>query len=223
MIAGTDAFALAARGLAVAFGPRTIVEDVALSVGAGDVAVIEGPSGGGKSTLLRALATLEPLTRGEILLDGLSASVIPPTEFRRRVAYVPQIPAMFARTVSDNVRAGPRLRGEELSEDRVADLLRRAAMDPAAGSRIAHELSGGEKQRVAIARALANDPKVILFDEPTSALDPETRLVILELVRQCAANGRAVVVVTHARADADALGGTRWVCEGGRVEQRGGA
>src|SRR5258708_4977622 len=100
-----DALAIQARGLAVAFGPRTVVHDVALGVGAGEIAVIEGRSGGGKSTLLRALATLEPIARGELLLGHVSANDIAPTEFRRRVAYVPQLPAMFARTVSDNVRA----------------------------------------------------------------------------------------------------------------------
>lgn len=213
-----DGPCLEARDLAVKFGERVVLDGVDLAVRAGEIAVIEGPSGGGKSTLLRALALLQEVSRGDLRLDGEPASAMAAPAFRRRVAYVPQAPVMFGGTVADNVRAGPRLRGAELPDDRVAELLRGAALDASMAARPAQELSGGEKQRVALARALANEPEVVLFDEPMSALDPESAGAILELVRRCAEDGRAVVLVTHRHADA--LECTRYACEGGRLERR---
>ncbi len=210
---------LEARDLSIRFGDRVVLDRVAFGVRAGEIAVLEGPSGAGKSTLLRALATLVPVTSGEIFVDGLASSALAPTAFRRRVAYVPQLPVMFPGTVADNVAAGPRLIGEQPTAAWIAPRLARAALPASMSERRAADLSGGEKQRVAIARALALDPEAILFDEPTSALDPETRDAILELVRSCARDGRAVVVVTHSAQDAAALGGTRWLCERGHVER----
>lgn len=211
---------LEARGLAVAFGGREVLHGVDFALRRGEIAVIDGPSGGGKSTLLRALATLQALTRGELLQGGAPASQSRPRDYRVRVAYVPQAPVMFPGAVSDNVRAGPRLRRIELPDGRVAELLVQSGLDATFAGRPAHELSGGEKQRVGIARALANEPEVLLFDEPTAALDPTSAHAVLELVRRCAEDGRGVVVVTHSRAHADVLGGTHYVCEGGGVRLR---
>ena len=211
---------LEARGVSVTFGAHVVLDGVDFAARLSEVAVIEGPSGGGKSTFLRALATLQEVSGGDVLLEGIAASAIAPTVYRTRVAYVPQIPTMFAGTVADNVRAGPKLRGVALTDERVGDLLRRVAMSPAIAGTPARDLSGGQKQRVAIARALANEPKAILFDEPTSALDPESADAILELVRKCATDGCAVVVVTHSREQAEALSGTRYTCEGGKVLPR---
>ncbi len=209
--------ALEARGLTVRFDGRPVLDGVDFALAAGEIAVVEGPSGCGKSTFLRALGTLQPVDAGTLALGGAPAAGIAPPAFRARVAYVPQTPVMFAGSVADNVRAGPRLRGVRLGDDDVARLLSRSALAPSMASRAAGELSGGEKQRVAIARALANEPGVILFDEPTSALDPEASAGVIELVKRCAAGGCGVVVVTHAREQARALGGTRYACEGGRV------
>ncbi len=218
-----DAACLEARGLTVRFAARTVLDAIDFSVRAGEIAVIEGPSGGGKSTFLRALATLQEATQGGVLLDGVAATEMPSSAYRRRVAYVPQLPVMFAGMVSDNVRAGPRLGGRELADDQVAGLLARVVLAPAMATRRAHDLSGGEKQRVAIARALANQPEVILFDEPTSALDPSAADSILALVRRCAQDGCAVVIVTHVREQATTLAGTRYTCEAGHLHRRGAA
>jgi len=214
------AYCLEGRGLTVAFEGRSVLEGVDLRLRGGEIAVVDGPSGGGKSTLLRALARLQALTGGELMLDGASASGTNPREYRVRVAYVPQTPVMFPGTVADNVRAGPRLRGLELDDARVASLLVRAGLPGAFAPRPANELSGGEKQRVSIARALANEPRVLLFDEPTSALDPTSAQLVIELVRRCAEDGCGVVVVTHAREHAEALGGTHYACEGGCLRLR---
>jgi ABC-type iron transport system FetAB ATPase subunit len=210
---------LEARDLSIAFGDRVVLDRVTFGVRPGEIAVLEGPSGAGKSTLLRALATLEPASAGEVFVDGIASSTLAPTAFRRRVAYVPQLPVMFPGTVADNVAAGPRLIGERPSASWITERLARAALPASMAERRAADLSGGEKQRVAIARALALDPEAVLFDEPTSALDPETRDAILELVRSCARDGRAVVVVTHSAQDATALAGTRWLCDHRRVER----
>jgi ABC-type iron transport system FetAB ATPase subunit len=210
---------LEARGISVRFGARTVLDAVDFQLRAGEIAVIDGPSGGGKSTLLRVLATLQE-AQGVLSLGGVAAADIPPTAFRVRVAYVPQAPVMFAGTIADNLRAGPRLRGRALADEQVEQLLLRVALPAAMARQPARDLSGGESQRVAIARALANEPEVILFDEPTSALDPDAAAAILALVRQCAMDGAAVVVVTHARAQAEMLEGTRYTCEGGHLHQR---
>ncbi len=210
---------LEARELSVGFGARLVLERVTFTLGAREIALIEGPSGGGKSTFLRALATLQARSSGELLLDGHPESGFAPARYRALVAYVPQLPVMFAGSVADNVRAGPRLRGVQLSDAQVSDLLRRAALDDSLSTRPARELSGGEKQRVAIARALANQPQVVLFDEPTSALDPSASADILTLVRACAEGGCGVVVVTHSHEQALTLGGARYTCAGGRVER----
>jgi len=212
---------LQARDLAVSLGGRVVLKGVNFVLRPNEVAVIEGPSGSGKSTFLRALATLEPLSHGSLLLEGREASALSVMAYRVRVAYVPQFPVMFAGDVAANVRAGPRLRGVELSDERVSQLLREVSMDPAMHTRVARDLSGGEKQRVAIARALANEPKVILFDEPTSALDPTVTDQILSLILACATKGRAVLVVTHLAAQADRLGGARYECRGGHIESKG--
>ena len=216
----SEEYCLEGRALVVAFDGRRVLQDIDFTLRCGEIAVIDGPSGGGKSTLLRALARLQMLTGGELRQDGSCVTGSNPREYRVRVAYVPQSPVMFPGTVGDNVRAGPGLRGIELQDARVEELLARAALDGSFVARPAHELSGGEKQRVSIARALANEPKVLLFDEPTSALDPRSARLVLDLVSRCASGGCGVVVVTHSREHADALGGTHYVCEGGRLRLR---
>lgn len=219
----TDAPALVARGLDVVLGERMVLRGVGLRVAHGEIAIVEGPSGSGKSTLLRALARLTPIAAGTISIDGAPADALSSTAYRVRVAYVPQRPVMFAGTVADNVRAGPRLRGIELADARVTELLAHAAIDPALASRSARELSGGEQQRVVLARAIANEPGVILFDEPTASLDPASASEVLALIARSAADGRGVVVVTHARAQAEVLVASgvpakRYVCDHGTLE-----
>lgn len=208
---------LSARGLEVRFGAVTVLSQVDFEVAAGELSIIEGPSGGGKSTLLRALARLQPLAAGTLALDGVPSGEGPAAGWRAQVAYVPQAAVLFPGTVADNVRAGPLLRGVSLDDAAVAQLLERVALPGSAG-RTASELSGGEKQRVALARALANAPRVLLCDEPTSALDPVSAQRILALLERCAADGAAVVLVTHAQLAAG-LGGTRSRCEAGRLRR----
>jgi ABC-type iron transport system FetAB ATPase subunit len=174
------------------------------------VLTIQGASGSGKSTLLRAIATLIPMSEGDVLFEGRAVHDVGITEYRRRVAYVPQLPAMFEGNVAENVRTGPRFRGVDLSGAEVVALIERVGLGAELAERAASELSGGERLRVALARALANDPRVLLLDEPTAALDPEAASVILDLVLALAKSGTAVLAVTHSAEHAARLGGTRY-------------
>jgi putative ABC transport system ATP-binding protein len=214
---------LEAREIVVRRGPRLVLDGASLRVDAGEVVVIEGASGSGKSTLLRVMATLDGPSAGQVLLDSVPSTDLPPREMRRRVAFVSQRPPMLPGSVSDNLLAGPRLRGESSSAEQVGAWLGEVGLDRDFAERIAGELSGGEQQRVAIARALANAPEVLLLDEPTSALDPAAAMHVVETILALAKKGLGVIVVTHDRTQASALGGRRYECRAGKLHEEGSA
>jgi putative ABC transport system ATP-binding protein len=209
--------AIEARDLVFTRGGQRILDGASLAIEPASIASLQGPSGSGKSTLLRLMATLAEPDSGQVLLGGVDAQKIPPREFRKRVAWVPQQPPMFEGTVADNLEAGPSFRGARLGSGALSGLLERVGLPAQFVERDARGLSGGERQRVALARALANEPEVLLLDEPTSALDPVAAGHIVELVRSLARGGLSVLVVTHIEEHARALGGTRHRCEAGRV------
>ena len=211
---------LAAAGVVVVREGRTLVDGADLAVNAGEIAVVEGASGSGKTTMLRAMATLIARDAGALTLDGIDAAEIPPTHFRRRVAYLPQLPPMLEGTVADNVATGPRLAGASITSEAIAALVIRVGLTEAFLERPARDLSGGERQRVALARALANEPAFLLMDEPTSALDPTSATHVLALVRTLARQGLGVLVVTHVEEHAARLEGTRYTCVAGRLAAR---
>ena len=213
---------LEARDVVVVRAGRRVLEGASFAVRCGEIVTLEGPSGCGKTTLLRVLGSLIDAEEGSVRLDGVDARTLPPRTYRTRVAYVSQEPPMLEGSVLENVSLGPRLRGATMREGAAAALLGRVGLE-GFGPRVARDLSGGEKQRVALARALANDPGVLLLDEPTSALDPAAAARVLELVRDVAATGLAVVVVTHTAEHAASLLGTRYRVEQGRVRLRKGA
>ncbi|MER8153759.1 amino acid ABC transporter ATP-binding protein [Streptomyces sp. NPDC094472] len=184
------------------FGALHVLQDIELTVGRGEVVVIIGPSGGGKSTLIRTINRLETVQSGSIVVDGrpLPEEGKELARLRAEVGMVFQSFNLFAhRTVVANVMLGQtkvRRRGKQDAERRALDLLDRVGLADQAG-KFPAQLSGGQQQRVAIARALAMDPQVMLFDEPTSALDPEMINEVLEVMRQLAQEGMTMVVVTH--------------------------
>src|ERR1700674_5864565 len=208
---------LEARELVVVREGRRILDGASILVRPGEAVAIQGPSGSGKSTFARALATLVGVDAGTVLLDGKDAREIAPTQFRTRVAFLAQQPAMFPGTVRDNLGAGPALHGKSLGEARARELILAVGLEESVLPREARTLSGGEKQRVALARALANASEVLLLDEPTAALDPDAGERIVALLRELCARGLSVLMVTHVEAHARALGGTRYRCERGRL------
>jgi putative ABC transport system ATP-binding protein len=208
---------LEARGVTVSRGGRQILRAASLSIGKGEAVAVQGPSGSGKSTLARVLATLVEPDQGEVLLSGVPARTLRPQEYRRRVAFLAQQPALFAGTVRDNLGAGPSLTGKALGEGEAQALLEAVGLPREMLAREARSLSGGEKQRVALGRALACAPEVLLLDEPTAALDPASGALVVELLRSLCQKGLSVVMVTHVEEHAQALGGRRLRCEGGEV------
>ncbi|MET7937251.1 amino acid ABC transporter ATP-binding protein [Streptomyces sp. NPDC005322] len=184
------------------FGALHVLEDIDLTVGRGEVVVVIGPSGGGKSTLIRTINRLETIDSGSIAFGGrpLPQEGKELAQLRAEVGMVFQSFNLFAhRTVLDNLMLAQtkvRKRGKRDAERRARELLDRVGLADQA-DKYPGQLSGGQQQRVAIARALAMDPKVMLFDEPTSALDPEMINEVLEVMRQLARDGMTMVVVTH--------------------------
>jgi glutamate transport system ATP-binding protein len=184
------------------FGSLHVLVDIDLEIQRGEVVVVLGPSGSGKSTLCRAINRLETIDSGRILLDGVPL----PEEgkelarLRSDVGMVFQSFNLFShKTVLENVMLGPvkvRRQPKAEAERRARALLDRVGIAAQADKLPAH-LSGGQQQRAAIARALAMDPKVMLFDEPTSALDPEMINEVLDVMKELAADGMTMVVVTH--------------------------
>ncbi|MGW4648703.1 amino acid ABC transporter ATP-binding protein [Kitasatospora sp. NPDC004289] len=184
------------------FGELHVLRDIDLTIARGEVVVVIGPSGGGKSTLCRTVNRLETIDSGTITIDGkpLPAEGRALAALRADVGMVFQSFNLFAhKTVLGNVTLGQvkvRKKDRQSAEARARELLERVGV-AAQAEKYPAQLSGGQQQRVAIARALAMDPKVMLFDEPTSALDPEMINEVLEVMRQLARDGMTMVVVTH--------------------------
>ncbi len=164
-----------------------IVSSFSARIPAQGLTAVVGPSGVGKTTLIRLLNRLDDPDDGVVLLDGVDLRDYDVLALRRRVQYVGQVPVMFPGTVAANVGA----------DGAGADLLERVGLDAALAARDADRLSTGQAQRVCLARALAVRPQVLVLDEPTSALDTGTKSGIERLVRSLADDGLTVVMVTH--------------------------
>ncbi|RWB70513.1 MAG: amino acid ABC transporter ATP-binding protein [Mesorhizobium sp.] len=199
---------------------------VTAQIGRGEVLVVFGPSGSGKSTFLRTLNALEKIDSGRIVVDGVSISD-PGADLNRlrsEVGMVFQLFNLFQhRTALDNVilpQIVVRRRPRAEALRRARELLEKVGISDRAGH-YPSQLSGGQQQRVAIARALAMDPKVMLFDEPTSALDPETVTGILDLMKDLAAEGMTMAVVTHEMGFAREIADRMLFMDGGLIVEEG--
>ena len=220
------------RDLVKSHGPLRVLDGVSLAVKRGEVATVIGPSGGGKSTLLRCVNGLDSFEAGRICVDGLTlapggAAGNPKAlllRLRRKVGMVFQQFNLFPNmTVLENVLSGPRfVLGQSVSEaePRAVELLRRVGLGEKLQARPA-QLSGGQQQRVAIARALAVNPEAILFDEPTSALDPKMAGEVLAVIADLASQGQTMVVVTHAMDFARRVAHTVYLMHAGKVAEHG--
>jgi len=185
---------------------REVLKGISFLVRAGDCYSITGPSGSGKSALLRLLNRFEDPIRGEIRFRGAPVQSYDPLELRRRIALVLQQPVMFHGTVRENLLRRPG--GEQLSEAALVQALEEVGLDRAFLDRNAMEVSGGEKQRISIARSLLGEPDIILLDEPTSALDARSLHLVADLIGQLnRVRGLTVIIVTHQPEMIHRLGG----------------
>jgi polar amino acid transport system ATP-binding protein len=224
-----------AHKITKSYGSTAVLENVSLEVDAGEVVCLIGPSGAGKSTFLRCLNHLERPDSGYVLIDSKligyalqgddlhEMSDKQMSRARADVGMVFQRFNLFAHlTALQNVTLAPKLAkgySEKAAADRARELLARVGLEHKT-DRFPSQLSGGEQQRVAIARALAMDPKVMLFDEATSALDPELVGEVLGVIRDLAADGMTMVMVTHEMGFArEVASRVAFLADGGIVEQ----
>ena len=208
------------------FGNLEVLRDVSTDIYEGAVVVILGPSGSGKSTFLRCLNRLEEITGGTVIVDGhdLTDKKTDLNKVRENVGMVFQHFNLFNNlNVMGNMTLAPvelkkATKGE--AKEKALHLLNRVGLSDKAEAYPA-QLSGGQKQRVAIARALAMDPDIMLFDEPTSALDPEMVGEVLQVMKQLAAEGMTMVVVTHEIGFAREVASRVIFMEGGYIVEEG--
>jgi putative ABC transport system ATP-binding protein len=202
-------------------GEKWIVQDISLEVYRGELFGLVGPSGSGKSSLLRLLNRLDEPSSGTVFLEGQDYRQIAPQELRRRIGMVTQRPFLFPGDIAANLRFGPAQRGETLPDSEIASLLERVGLPGFAARNVAN-LSGGEQQRVSLARALANRPEILLLDEPTSALDEQAKTGVEDLVRNLvSADGYTFVLVTHDREQARRVCDRVAIIEAGRLVRQG--
>lgn len=202
------------------------LRDVDLRIETGELHVLIGTSGCGKTTTLRLVNRLEEATGGEVLVGGADVRSEDPIALRRRIGYVIQSGGLFPHwSVARNVGTLCELEGHaaERTESRVRELLELVGLPfETFAQRLPRELSGGQRQRVGIARALALEPDYLLLDEPFGALDPITRAELIEELRPLFDRlGKTVLLVTHDLVEAFALGDRVTLMDGGRVVQTG--
>ena len=214
------------KNLSKSFGNHLVLYDISEHIAPGEKVVIIGPSGSGKSTFLRCLNLMEYPTSGTITFNGVETTN-PKTDIdiiRQQMGMVFQHFNLFPNmTILKNITLAPvrtkRMTKQE-AEERAMALLRRVGLEDKANA-YPSQLSGGQKQRIAIVRALAMDPKVILFDEPTSALDPEMVGEVLAVMKELAAEGMTMVVVTHEMGFAREVSDRVMFMDEGRIVEQG--
>jgi ABC-type methionine transport system ATPase subunit len=203
-----------------------VLQNVDITIPRHVITVLCGPSGGGKTSLLRLLNRLDDPVQGDILLDGRPIVEYVVTELRHRVALVFQTPVMFPGTVLDNLAVAAELAGVQDDQfDRLASqVMLLAELEPSLLERPGDELSVGQKQRVNLARALMTSPEVLLLDEPTSALDPKTARALMKTIGSLSEVRRlTIIVATHRVSEARQYAHHAVVVQEGRVIDSGDA
>ena len=193
---------ISVKNLKKCYGDLEVLKDISTDVTKGEVVCVIGPSGSGKSTFLRCLNRLETVTAGSIVVDGnnITDKHININKVRENIGMVFQHFNLFNNlNILDNLTLAPvqlKKCSKAEAEERAKKMLAKVGLEDKASS-YPSQLSGGQKQRVAIARALCMEPDIMLFDEPTSALDPEMVGEVLQVMKDLAADGMTMVIVTH--------------------------
>lgn len=219
------------NGIVKRYGSQEVLRGVTMSVARGEVCVLLGPSGGGKSTLLRTINGLETFDEGSIDVSGtqliggeIASREAALLKIRRKVGMVFQQFNLFPnRTVLENVIEAPMQvlkQSREQAVGKAKELLARVGMLEKSNARPT-SLSGGQQQRVAIARTLAMQPEAILFDEPTSALDPNTTAEVISVMQDLAKGGQGMIVVTHGMKFARSVAHTVHILHSGAIIESG--
>ncbi len=226
LAAGAEGPILEFKDVHLSYGDHKVLRGVSLQVQRGEVVVIVGPSGGGKSSLLRSVNLLQPIDAGQIILEGenLVDGQRDENKIRQRIGMVFQHYTLFPHlTALKNLTLAPRrvLRETQIAaEARANELLARVGLQDKA-HHYPDQLSGGQQQRVAIARALMMNPHVMLFDEVTSALDPELVGEVLAAMKSLAQSGMTMLVVTHEMGFAREVGDTVVLVADGVIVEKG--
>ncbi|MBX3026328.1 ATP-binding cassette domain-containing protein [bacterium] len=206
-------------------GGHVALHEVSLRIAGGTTLALLGPSGGGKTTLLKLINRLLEPSSGRVRIDGADAAALDPVLLRRRIGYVVQDAGLFPHlTAAANAAIVPRLLGwpAPRRRARVRELFALLGLDDALANRYPAQLSGGQRQRVGLARALAADPAILLMDEPFGALDPLIRVRLQDEFRALQARlAKTVVLVTHDVDEAFRLADAVAVLDDGRLVQLG--
>jgi putative ABC transport system ATP-binding protein len=201
---------------------KEILNQISFTLASSDLLLILGPSGSGKSSLLRCLNRLQTMTEGKIFLNGQDTLSIKTMELRRRIGMVFQTPALLPITVKENIVLGPKLHNNLFTDDDCQSLVQKVGLSLEYLDRPVETLSVGEQQRVALAQALANRPEILMLDEPTSALDPTAVLTIERLIQSVHQDFKtATLWVTHDVAQAVRLNAQTLILIDGEILARG--